>query len=213
MELSPLFSRVQCQPLIQIMISLHVAITQERVSLVVRSNPSFNLQSLDSLRALVRRADEFRVPRHSKMFLWTLYSLRKVSQDIVNTKFKLLMKFGLTESDILTTVRMTPTLLCVSQKELHKKMEFFINEVGLTPSCIAHQPTHLLYSLEKRIIPRFRAVEILKSKGLCAKLSMLNYLVLPNSKFIKNFVLPNEENAPELLKIISMADKGDQQPL
>ncbi|KAG6508877.1 hypothetical protein ZIOFF_034259 [Zingiber officinale] len=82
--------------------SLHVAITQERVSLVVRSNPSFIIQSLDSLRALVRRADEFRVPRHSKMFLWTLYSLRKVSQDIVNTKFKLLMKFGLTESEILT---------------------------------------------------------------------------------------------------------------
>ncbi|XP_042446556.1 uncharacterized protein LOC122031514 [Zingiber officinale] len=70
-------------------------IPQERVSLVVRSTSNFILQSLDSLWALVRRADEFGVPRHSKMFLWTLYSLRKASQDIVNTKFKLLLKFGL----------------------------------------------------------------------------------------------------------------------
>lgn len=183
-------------------------ISRERVSLVVRKTPRFILQSLDSLRALVRRADEFGVPRHSKTFLWTLFALRKVSRDTVNTKLKLMMKFGLTESEILTAVRMAPSLLGLSQEELHKKMEFFINEVGLMPSCIAHQPTHLLYSLEKRVIPRFRAMEILKSKGLCANLSLLTYLILPNPKFIEKFILPNEENVPELLKIISVAGKG-----
>ncbi|RWV94735.1 hypothetical protein GW17_00042696 [Ensete ventricosum] len=48
---------------------------------------------------------------------------------------------------------------------------------GTTPSFIASQPTLLNYSLQKRVIPRFRVTEMLKLKGLWTGQGKLLYIL------------------------------------
>ena len=45
-------------------------------------------------------------------------------------------------------------------------MSFLVKEMGCPSEAIAEYPVVVGYNLEKRIIPRFSVIKILKSKGL-----------------------------------------------
>nr|XP_018675024.1 PREDICTED: transcription termination factor MTERF6, chloroplastic/mitochondrial-like isoform X1 [Musa acuminata subsp. malaccensis] len=178
-------------------------IPEERVSLVLRSHPKLISQKPESLRALVARADELGMPRQSRMFMWTLDVFQKVSKEAFEAKAELMRSFGWSESEFSSAARKAPTFLCMSLDMMRRKMEFFINIVGYTPSFIASQPTILLYGLQKRVIPRFRVLEMLNTKGLWTRRGkFVNYVQLSNTKFREKIVLPYKEKVPELLDIL-----------
>ncbi|XP_064985936.1 uncharacterized protein LOC135585724 [Musa acuminata AAA Group] len=181
-------------------------IPEERVSVVLRRHPQLISRKPESLRALVARADELGMPRQSRMFVRTLDALLMVSKERFEAKVEFMRSFGWSESEFSSVVRKVPTFLCISLDMMRRKMEFFINIVGDTPSFIASQPSILLYSLQKRVIPRFRVTEMLKLKGLwTGKYKFTSILVFTDTKFMEKFVLPHKENVPELLDILRVA--------
>ncbi|CAL9101471.1 unnamed protein product [Musa textilis] len=178
-------------------------IPEERVSLVLRSCPQFISKKPESLRSLVARADELGVPRQSRMFVRTLMALQMVSKESFEAKVELMRSFGWSESEFRSAVRKAPNFLLISLDLMRRKVEFFIYVVGYTPSLIADKSDLLLYSLQKRVIPRFRVTEMLKLKGLWTGQAKFSYILkLSNTKFIERFVLPHKENVPELLDIL-----------
>ncbi|URE49654.1 mTERF family protein [Musa troglodytarum] len=178
-------------------------IPEERVSLFLRSDPRFISRKPTSFRALVARADELGIPRQSRMFVWTLDVLHKVSKERFEAKIELMRSFGWSESEFSSAVGKAPTFLSMSLDMVRKKMEFFINVVGCTPSFIASQPNLLIFSLQKRVIPRFRVTEMLKLKGLWTRRCKFVWILcFSDTKFMEKFVLPHKEHAPELLDIL-----------
>ncbi|THU52679.1 hypothetical protein C4D60_Mb10t06470 [Musa balbisiana] len=181
-------------------------IPEERVSIIVKRSPRFITQKPESLRALVVRADELGVPRQSRMFMWTLDVFHNVSKERFEAKVELMRSFGWSESEFSSAVRKNPTFLGISHDMLRRKVDFFFNVVGYTPSFIADKSNLLLYSLQKRVIPRFRVTEMLKLKGLCTgEAKFPSILTLSDIKFLEKFVLPHKENVPELLDILRVA--------
>ncbi|XP_009380827.2 transcription termination factor MTERF15, mitochondrial-like [Musa acuminata AAA Group] len=181
-------------------------IPEERVSVVLRSHPQLISQKPESLRALVARADELGMPRQSRMFVRTLNALHYVTQERFEAKFELMRSFGWSESEFSSAVRKAPTFIGMSLDMLRRKVEFFINVVGYTPSFIADKSSLLLFSLQKRVIPRFRVTEMLKLKGLwTGKYKFTSILLFTDTKFMEKFVLPHKENVPELLDILRVA--------
>ncbi|THU52689.1 hypothetical protein C4D60_Mb10t06570 [Musa balbisiana] len=175
-------------------------IPEERLSLVLRSHPQLISQKPKSLRALVARVDELGMPRQSRMFMWTLDVFHNVSKERIEAKVELMRSFGWSESEFSSAVRKAPTFLRISLDMLRRKVEFFINIVGYTPSFIASHPNLLLSSLQKRVIPRFRVLEILNTKGLWTRRGKFSYYVtLSNTKFMEKFVLPYKEKVLEIL--------------
>ncbi|RZS22204.1 hypothetical protein BHM03_00054948, partial [Ensete ventricosum] len=181
-------------------------IPEKRISLVLRTHPTFILRKPESLRALVVRAEELGIPRHSQMFMPILKFLHMVSKEALEAKVELLRSFGWSESEFFSAVKQSPSLLCLSLESFRKKMEFLINEVGYVPSFIADHSCLLLYSLEKRVIPRFHVLEMLNTKGLWTRHGQFLYHVkLSNKKFMEKIVLPYKEKVPELLDILRVA--------
>ncbi|RWW55156.1 hypothetical protein BHE74_00038221 [Ensete ventricosum] len=181
-------------------------IPEERVSLVLRTVPTFIVRKPESLRALVVRADELGIPRHSQMFMTILKYLHLVSKETVEAKVQLLRSFGWSKSEFFSAVKQSPRLLGLSLELLRKKMEFLINEVGCVPSFIAVHSYLLKYNLEKRVIPRFRVLEMLNTKGLWTRRGKFPYFVqLSDKKFMEKIVLPYKEKVPELLDILRVA--------
>ncbi|KAG6508237.1 transcription termination factor MTERF15, mitochondrial-like isoform X2 [Zingiber officinale] len=177
-------------------------ISEEKASQVMRSRPEFLAQKLDSLQTLVGRADELGVPRQSAMYPLLLIVLYGVDKEKFEAKIKFFKSLGWSESDFFTAVRITPTLLTISQPYLQRKIEFFVKEVGYSPSFITQRPLILLYSLDKRVIPRFQVLELLKSESLwTAKGTFFSYMRLSDKKFIEKFVLPYKEKVPKLVDI------------
>ncbi|XP_064985932.1 transcription termination factor MTERF6, chloroplastic/mitochondrial-like [Musa acuminata AAA Group] len=183
-------------------------IPEERVSVVLRSHPKLISLKPVSLRALVARADELGMPRQSRMFVRTLDALHNVSQERFEAKVELMRSFGWSESEFYSAVRKAPTFLCISLDMLRRKVEFFINVVGYTPSFIADKSYLLLLSLQKRVIPRFRVLEMLNTKGLWTRRGkFFHYVQLSNTKFREKIVLPYKEKVPELLDILRAGDE------
>ncbi|RRT38166.1 hypothetical protein B296_00054874 [Ensete ventricosum] len=185
-------------------------IPEERVSLVLRTNPSYILRKPESLRALVVRVEELGIPRHSQLFITILKCLHRVSKERVEAKVDLLRSFGWSESEFFSAVKQSPTLLCLSLEYVRKKMEFLINEVGYAPSFIADHSYLLKYSLEKRVIPRFSVLDMLNTKGLWTRRDKFaHFIIVSDKKFMEKIVLPYKEKVPELLDILSVAGEYD----
>ncbi|XP_074562140.1 transcription termination factor MTEF18, mitochondrial-like [Curcuma longa] len=178
-------------------------IPEGRVSLVIKNHPSFIVQNLDTLRALVDRADGIGIPRGSGMFLWILFVLHGVSKEKFEAQVKLMNSFGWSNSDFITAVKKHPSFLWGSTEALQRKMEFFIKDVGVAPLDIAYHPVPLGLSLEKRLIPRFRVMEILKSEGLWKSTDKLHiFFSSSRSKFLQKYVLPYKDKFPKLLEVL-----------
>ncbi|XP_042431541.1 uncharacterized protein LOC122017892 isoform X2 [Zingiber officinale] len=157
----------------------------------------------ESLRALVDRAEGIGVSRKSKMFLRILDVLHGVSKEKFEAQVKLMHSFGWSNSDFIAAFMKRPTFLWHSTELLQRKMEFFIKDVEIKPSEIANHPIVLAFSLEKRSIPRFQLMKILKSEGLwTSKIKIQNFFSLPSSKFLQSFVFPYKDKLPKLLEVV-----------
>ncbi|PIM97315.1 hypothetical protein CDL12_30217 [Handroanthus impetiginosus] len=91
-------------------------------------------------------------------------------------------------------------------------MEFYVNEMNCDAKSIARRPTVLLYSLEKRIMPRCRVVKFLMVKGLMkGPYNLLTILTMADKTFSERFVM-KYDNVPGLLDVyhgkLSLQDMG-----
>ncbi|KAG1366473.1 transcription termination factor MTERF8, chloroplastic-like [Cocos nucifera] len=165
-------------------------ITDERLAMIVRKRPTFITQRTELLRTLVDRVEELKIPSSSGLFVWALQILRMVNRASFQAKMELMKNLGWSESEFLAAFRRAPLFLSVSEKAMRRKMEFWVKEAGCEPSYLALNPQLLMYSLEKRSIPRVRALEILKSKGLLRRKPQLHSIMcLSEQDFIKKYVL------------------------
>ncbi|KAG6488193.1 hypothetical protein ZIOFF_056952 [Zingiber officinale] len=146
---------------------------------VVRPNMNFLQDECD-------RAEGIGIPRGSGMFLWILDVLHGVSREKFEAQVKLMNSFDFSNSDFVAAIKKYPWFLWLSTETLQRKMEFLVKDVGITPSNIAKQPVFLALSLEKRVIPRFHVLEILKSEGLWTSQDTLRTIFLsPGPKFMQ----------------------------
>ncbi|KAG6484177.1 hypothetical protein ZIOFF_060972 [Zingiber officinale] len=60
-------------------------ISEERISIVLKSHPGFFVQKPDSFRPLVDRADGIGIPQESKMFIWILDVLPSLKGSVLGT--------------------------------------------------------------------------------------------------------------------------------
>ncbi|XP_017701688.2 uncharacterized protein LOC108511803 [Phoenix dactylifera] len=177
-------------------------IPESKISVILKQHPAVVVQRPASLQALIDRTEGLGIPRHSGMFGWALRILYRVNEAKFKAKMEFMRILGWSESEFLSAFRMTPSILGASEKALQKKMEFWVKEAGCQPSYLAHHPVLLMCSLENRLIPRYRAMEILKSKGLCSDdKSPYTIMCLSEENFMKNFILRHKEEVPELCEM------------
>ncbi|KAJ7960632.1 Transcription termination factor like [Quillaja saponaria] len=111
-------------------------------------------------------------------------------------------RWGWSRDDTLLAFRKHPHVMLVSEKKINKMMDFLVNKMGWPSECIARYPAIMLYSLEKRIIPRCSVVQILKSKGLVKNdLRLGGFMGLSEKVFLKDFVTKFLETVPLLLNV------------
>lgn len=111
-------------------------------------------------------------------------------------------KWGWSNDEIRLAFRKHPNCMILSENKISRAMDFLVNKMGWQSSAIARCPTVLLFSLEKRIIPRCSVIQVLQLKGLIKKDVSLSTLLLPVEEyFLKKFVTKYEEEVPELLGV------------
>ncbi|KAM0936867.1 putative transcription regulator mTERF family [Dioscorea sansibarensis] len=174
-------------------------VSDERITLIVQRHPRFLAQKPEELKELSEKVEGMGICRNSRMFVWALNTLRMVSKTKFDGKLEVLKSLGWSEADFLSAFQKNPIFLTVSETMLKKKIDFLVNEAGCKPSELAQSPILLMFSLEKRLIPRYHVMQVLKSKGLNnGKYSLLTIMSYSEKMFVKNFLLCHKKEAPEL---------------
>ncbi|CAN6195675.1 unnamed protein product [Urochloa humidicola] len=119
------------------------------------------------LKEVVQRVEELGVPRTSRVFMRAVSALAHTTKEKDTSSLELLKStLGCSTSEVAIAVSKRPDILEMSDDNLLRKIQFMINDVGLEPQYILERPVLLLYSLEKRLVPRHRVVKVLLAKGL-----------------------------------------------
>lgn len=164
-------------------------------------NPNFFFQCPSRLKDTVNRIEQMGLNHQSGAFLSALLYLGSLSNKVAVAKFELLKSFGWSEVDAISAFMRAPECVSLSEKKIQASMDYFVKELGYSPSYVVSYPKLLTYSLEKRIIPRFNVLRILKSKGLQKRNIGLHSVVsLSEKRFSEKFLHPHKQSAPEVLE-------------
>ncbi|XP_074279397.1 transcription termination factor MTERF8, chloroplastic-like [Silene latifolia] len=118
-----------------------------------------------SLEPILIRVENLGIARGSGMFFHGICALCSISEATLDDRKRIYKSYGFNDEDVLTLARKSPYALTVSESKLRSGLDFFMKEVGCLPSEIAFMPNVLTYSLEKRVIPRYRVWKGLKERG------------------------------------------------
>ncbi|KAK6945942.1 Transcription termination factor, mitochondrial/chloroplastic [Dillenia turbinata] len=117
-------------------------------------------------------------------------------------KLKVYESWGWSKDEVLMAFRKYPQCMMLSVEKIQEGMDFFVNEMGLYCPMIANNPHILVYSLEKRIMPRCSVIKTLTMKGLLQKnVCFSSVLIVTENVFLSRYVRKYEDKLPQLLSV------------
>lgn len=176
---------------------------QNCVSLLLTHFPEALMQKHEDFVGIVTEVKEMGFEPRKSTFVLAVHALSgKGNKSIWAKCFEVYKKWGWSKEDILTAFRKHPHSMMLSEKKIMKSMDFFVNKMGLSSRMIAQCPVILLFSLEKRTIPRCSVFQVLLSKKLIKEDFSLTTVLLPVEKrFLERFVIKYEDEVPELFSV------------
>ncbi|XP_051197119.2 transcription termination factor MTEF18, mitochondrial-like, partial [Lolium perenne] len=160
---------------------------------------------------VVACAEVLGVPRGSRMFRYVLEAVAFLGEEKIAAKVDYLKNtFRWSDAELAVAVSKLPAMLKRSNDMLQSRSEFLIFEVGLEPAYIAHRPSLLSYSLERRLRPRFYALKFLKKNGLLKGDRDYYEVVMVTEKvYMEKYISPHKEAAPHLAQDYANACRGE----
>ncbi|KAL9245250.1 hypothetical protein vseg_018924 [Gypsophila vaccaria] len=108
------------------------------------------------------------------------------SPNDLQDRFDFLLNEGIEFSKLCKIMSRAPKLLNQEIDSLKKKLDFFVEEIGLPLNYLDSFPAYLLYNLEKRIKPRFGFHVWLTEQGWCTKkYSLSSIIAVSNKSFVE----------------------------
>ncbi|KAI5565244.1 hypothetical protein BDE02_14G111700 [Populus trichocarpa] len=180
-----------------------VGVPQSCISLLLTHFPEAMMENHEEFSENVEEVRKMGFDPNKSTFVLAVHALcGKCNKSIWERCFEVYKRWGWTKDDILSAFRKHPHCMMLSEKKIMKGMDFFVNKMGWPSKEIVHCPVILFLSLEKRIIPRCKVIQVLWSKGLIKKDISLNTVLLPVEKrFLERFVTKFEEEVPQLLSV------------
>nr|XP_043637500.1 transcription termination factor MTERF5, chloroplastic-like [Erigeron canadensis] len=149
---------------------------------------------------LVWIVQELGIPDNSPMFIYALHATIGSKESTLVKKIDILRSYKWSEDEIATFVASHPKYFSYSEDKIHQGLNFFMKELGYAPAHLAAYNYLLGLSLQKRVKPRYKVLEILKEHKLVdRKPSLASLTVYPEPKFLK-FLKRFEDELPGLVK-------------
>ncbi|XP_074279398.1 transcription termination factor MTERF8, chloroplastic-like [Silene latifolia] len=182
-------------------------LSDDQIKLFALRKTRYLSMGTKSLEPTLIRVENLGIPRGSGMFFHGICALCSFTEASLDARKRMYKSYGFNDEDVLTLVRRNPYALMVSESKLRNGLDFFMKEAGYLPSEIAFRPNVLTFSLEKRVIPRYRVWKGLKERGIQKvtnnkleniNVSFFSCLNISEPRFFEKFVQPFKDKCPDL---------------
>ncbi|KAD1937335.1 hypothetical protein E3N88_42125 [Mikania micrantha] len=156
-----------------------------QLATVIARQPRLLIMGESELKDLVSKVLDMGFTIDSRMLVHALYTVSCLSDQTFKRKSELFQSYGFTKVEFLCMFRKAPGLLRVSESKLKSGIDFFLNTVKLEKQVLLRRPTCLMLSLDERVIPRYKVLNILMSKKVLKKMPrFLSVMWLPEDEFL-----------------------------
>ncbi|RDX75435.1 Transcription termination factor MTERF15, mitochondrial, partial [Mucuna pruriens] len=132
-------------------------------------------------------------------FIVAVEMLVTMSKAVWESRFEIYERWGWDREMALRAFRKFPSFMKLTEKSFTKKMSFLVKDMGWPSEDIADYPQVVAYHLEKRIVPRFSVIKILKSKGLIGNnVHFSSIICITEENFLEKFVVNFQKDLPLL---------------
>ncbi|KAA8538055.1 hypothetical protein F0562_027365 [Nyssa sinensis] len=177
-------------------------ISSSQITRYVFSFPRFFLHKPENIMEFVKKVDEMGLDRKSKMFLHAIRAVSSMTLENWKLKLELFRSLGFSEDDILSVFRRVPQVFAVSKKKIKDVTQILLSTGKFDISFVVNHPELLICSVEHRLKPRLRVLEILERKNLLLKIpSMTTVCKISDKKFVEKFVCPYSKEVGELYMV------------
>nr|GEV07724.1 transcription termination factor MTEF1, chloroplastic-like isoform X1 [Tanacetum cinerariifolium] len=171
--------------------------SSHKIEWLLLKNPGCLLQRVEWLDGVVQKVEPLLGIRpDSPRFLDGVEILMALSEATLDKKLMIFRSFGWTEEEIVRMTRSLPLCLRRSEGAIKASLEWFKVEIGYGGEYLSTHPKLLVYSLEKRVVPRYRVWASLLESDLKSGFLVCTIVALSEEKFMKDFVLPYREVVP-----------------
>lgn len=173
-------------------------------SLVVKLmliQPRTLLQSTARLNKIIDEVKKLGFDPTNLLFVLAIRSMAVMSKALWEKKLEAYMNFGLTKDEVYSAFRRQPMFMIVSEQKISKLMDCYVNKLSMEPLIISKHPYLLLFSLEKRILPRCSVLQLLMSNKVITEDFSLTYMFkMTEKQFIERIVKKYEHKVPKVVK-------------
>ncbi|XP_059629854.1 transcription termination factor MTERF6, chloroplastic/mitochondrial-like [Cornus florida] len=160
------------------------------------------LRKPTSIREYVKRVDEMGFNRKSKLFIEAIRVISSMTKENWELKLEVFKSLGFSEDDILSVFRTQPQAFRKSERKIRAITQLLLSTGKCDISFVVKNPEFLGYSVENRLKPRLRVVEVLESRNLLLKKpSLANVCKMSNKKFFEKYVLPFSNEVGQLFVV------------
>ncbi|CAD6205771.1 unnamed protein product [Miscanthus lutarioriparius] len=164
------------------------------------------VRSTKHLQETLARVAELGIQQGSWAFPFAFMRFAMFNREKLDSNIQLFEKLGWSRDDIASAVRKAPNILNLAPERVHKNLDFLMGDVGLQMPDIVHRPVLLLYSVERRLLPRYYLMKFLKDRGLMtSSLSFSTIALMGNDNLLGKLVLPHEMSVSVLLLLMLLA--------
>ncbi|XP_050203860.1 transcription termination factor MTERF8, chloroplastic [Mercurialis annua] len=179
-----------------------VGVPHSCVSLLLTHFPEAMMQRHGEFGKTVKEVNEMGFDPKKSTFVLAVHAISgEGNKSIWKRCFEVYSRWGWSKDEIFAAFNKHPHCMMLSEKKIMRTMDFFVNKMGLSSKVIADCPVVLFFSLEKRIIPRCRVIQVLMNRGLVKDVSLATVLIRVEGFFLERFVTKFEEEVPQLLSV------------
>ncbi|XAR62171.1 hypothetical protein NMG60_11016823 [Bertholletia excelsa] len=172
--------------------------------------PRFFALKPETIKQLVRRLDDIGFNRNTKMFLYAIRVFSTITREKWELKREVFRNLGLSENDILFVFQKAPYVFTLSGRKIKEATQVVRSATKSDMRLIVKYPKLLTYSIENRIKPRIRVLEILESKNLLRKKPGLASICnVSNKQFLEKFVLPYSDEVGEMYNPYNVSQRKE----
>jgi len=185
-----------------------LGIEGETLSRSVATQPRLLLTAEEKVTESFKQAEDLGIKKGSTVFAYALLAILGSGKEKLDGKRLCLSSLGFSENQISDFLRRRPMVLCLSEEKMKRNVDFLVNSVGLQLDDFVHYTFLFGASLEKKIIPRYKVAEALKSmQVLKTEMYLPPLFQLPEKRFLEKYVYSNAKSSV-LLDIYHCANVG-----
>ncbi|KAF5480774.1 hypothetical protein F2P56_001490 [Juglans regia] len=175
-------------------------IVGSQLSMLLTRQPRLFTIKESKLRDLVSRVLDMGFAVNSRMLVYALYTVSCMSNETFTRKLELFQSSGFSSEECIQMFRKAPGLLRTSEEKLKLGFEFFMNTINLEKSVLVRIPSCLMYSMDKRVMPRYMVLQVINSEKLLKREpSFIHVLSLTEEEFLAKFIAKFGNDAEKLL--------------